>query len=141
MVDAREYLSYFRVAESRIRLKIKQIQSLQDRLLTLSSSLDQEHVTHTKNVTLMAETVAIITDMQRDIDQQTSEIFQRKREAFQLLDQVKPENATILIERYFDGKTVQAICQMIHVTKRQAQRRINEAIEELQGILNSGEQN
>ena len=136
MIDAREYLNYFRIAESRIGLKIKQIKSLQNRLFTLSPSLDQEHVSHTKNITIMADTVAIITDMQRDIDQQTSEIFQRKREAFQLLDQISPENAAILIERYFDGKTVQAICQMIHVTKRQAQRRINEAIEELQGVLN-----
>ena len=136
MIDAREYLNYFRISESKVELKIKQIQSLQNRLLSLSPALDQEHVSHTKNVTVMADTIAIITDMQRDIDQQTSEIFQRKREAFQLLDQISPENAAILIERYFDGKTVQAICQMIHVTKRQAQRRINEAIEELQGVLN-----
>ena len=136
MIDAREYLNYFRIAESRIGLKIKQIKSLQDRLFTLSPSLDHEHVSHTKNVTVMADTIAIITDIQRDIDQQTSEIFQRKREAFQLLDKISPENAAVLIERYFDGKTVQAICQIIHVTKRQAQRRINEAIEELQGVLN-----
>ena len=75
----------------------------------------------------MADTIAIITDIQRDIDQQTSEIFQRKREAFQLLDQISPENAAVLIERYFDGKTVQAICQMIHVTQRQAQRNCRSA--------------
>ena len=138
MIDAREYLNYFRIAESRIGLKIKQLRSLQDHLLTLSPSLDQEHVSHTKNVTIMADTIAIITDMQNDIDQQTSEIFQRKREAFQLLDQISPENAAILIDRYFDGKKVQGICQTIHVSKRQAQRRINEAIEELQTVLNSG---
>ncbi len=139
MIDAREYLNYFRIAETRIILKIKQIKSLQGHLLALSPSLAQEHVSHTKNVTIMADTIAIITDIQRDIDQQTSEIFQRKREAFQLLDQISPENAAILIERYFDGKTVQAICQIIHVTKRQAQRRINEAIEELQGVLNGSQ--
>ena len=137
MIDAREYLNYFRIAESRIELKISQMQSLQDRLLSLSPTLDQEHVSHAKNVTVMADTIAIITDMQRDIDQQTSEIFQRKREAYQLLDHISPENAAILIERYFDGKTVRAISQMIYVTKRQAQRRINEAIEELQNVLNS----
>lgn len=136
MIDAREYLNYFRIAESRIELKAKQIQSLQDRLLSLSPALDQEHVSHTKNVAVMADTIAIITDIQRDIDQQTSEIFQRRREAYQLLDQISPQNATILIARYFDGKTVQSISQMIHVTKRQAQRRINEAIKELQGVLN-----
>ena len=136
MIDAREYLNYFRIAESRIELKAKQIQSLQDRLQSLSPALDQEHVSHTKNVTIMADTIAIITDIQRDIDQQTSEIFQRRREAYQLLDQISPENATILIARYFDGKTVQGISQMIHVTKRQVQRRIKEAIEELKGVLN-----
>ena len=113
MIDAREYLNYFRIAESRIELKAKQIQSLQDRLLSLSPVLDQEHVSHTKNVAVMADTIAIITDIQRDIDQQTSEIFQRRREASQLLDQISPENATILIARYFDGKTVQGISQMI----------------------------
>ena len=137
MIDAREYLNYFRIAESRIELKISQMQSLQDRLLSISPTLDQEHVSHTKNVTVMADTIAIITDIQRDIDQQTSEIFQRKREAYQLLDHISPENAAILIERYFDGKTVRAISQMIHVTKRQAQRRINEAIEEFQTVLNT----
>lgn len=137
MIDAREYLSYFRIAESRIELKAKQIQSLQDRLLSLSPVLDQEHVSHTKNVAVMADTIAIITDIQRDIDKQTSKIFQRKREAYQLLDQISPQNAAILIERYFDRKTVDAISQMIHVTKRQAQRRINEAIEEFQAVLDN----
>ena len=139
MNDAREYLEYFRTTEAKIKLKIKQIQSLQDRLLSLSPSLEQEHVSHTKNVAVMADTIAIITDIQRDIDQQTSEIFQRRREAYQLLDQISPENATILIARYFDGKTVQGISQMIHVTKRQAQRRINDAIEELKGVLNENQ--
>ena len=137
MIDAREFLEYFRTAETRIKLKFNQIQSLQDRLLSLSPSLEQEHVSHTKNVAIMADTVAVITDIQRDIDQQTSEIFQRRREAYQLLDQISPENATILIARYFDGKTVQGISQMIHVTKRQAQRRIKEAVKELQIALNS----
>ena len=84
----------------------------------------------------MADTIAIITDIQRDIDQQTSEIFQRKREAYQLLDQISPENAPILIVRYFDVKTVQSMSQMIHVTKRQTQRRINDALEEMQSVLN-----
>ena len=58
----------------------------------------------------MADTIAIIIDIQRDIDQQTSEIFQRKRKVYQLLDQISPENVAILIKRYLDGKTVHGIC-------------------------------
>jgi len=137
MIDAREYLNYFRIAESRIELKAKQIQSLQDRLLSLSPALDQEHVSHTKNVTVMADTIAIITDIQRDIDQQTSEIFQRKREAYQLLDQINPENAALLMDRYFNRKTILNISHSIHVTKRQTQRKLNDAIEEFQAVLNA----
>ena len=137
MIDAREYLNYFRIAESRIELKAKQIQSLQDRLLSLSPVLDQEHVSHTKNVAVMADTIAIITDIQRDIDQQTSEIFQQKREAYQLLDQINPENAALLMDRYFNRKTILNISHSIHVTKRQTQRKLNDAIEEFQAVLNA----
>ena len=137
MIDAREYLNYFRIAESRIELKIKQVQSLQNRLLSLSPALNQEHVSHTKNVTVMADTIAIITDIQRDIDQQTSEIFQRKREAYQLLDQISPENAALLMDRYFNRKTILNISHSIHVTKRQTQRKLNDAIEEFQAALNA----
>ena len=137
MIDAREYLNYFRISESKVELKIKQIQSLQNRLLSLSPALDQEHVSHTKNVTVMADTIAIITDIQRDIDQQTSEIFQRKREAYQLLDQINPENAALLMDRYFNRKTILNISHSIHVTKRQTQRKLNDAIEEFQAVLNA----
>ena len=136
MVDAREYLSYFRVAESRIRLKIKQVQSLQDRLCSISVPMDNEQVSHTRNVEILAETISIIVDMQKEIDQQTSAILQRKHEAYLLLDRIKPENAAILMDRFFDGKTILKISQAIHVTKRQAQRRLNEAIEEFQVVLN-----
>ena len=136
MIDAREYLDYFRIAESRIRLKIKQIKSLQDRLCSISVSMDNEQVSHARNVEIMAETISVIVDMQKEIDQQTSTILRRKHEAYLLLDQIKPKNASLLMDRYFDGKTIMRISQKIHVTKRQAQRRLNEAIDEFQVILN-----
>ena len=85
----------------------------------------------------MAETIAMIVDMQKEIDQQTSAILQRKHEAYLLLDRIKPENAAILMDRFFDGKTILKISQAIHVTKRQAQRRLNEAIDEFQIVLNN----
>ena len=136
MIDAREYLQYFKVAESRIELKIKQIRSLQDRLSSLSAPMDKEQISHTRNVAIMADTIAVIVDMQKEIDQQTSEIFKRKKEAFSLLDHIKPENAEILIDRYFDAKSLPVISQSLHVSKRQTQRRLSEAIQEFQIILN-----
>ena len=85
----------------------------------------------------MADTMATIVDMQKEIDQQTSEMVKRKHEAYLLLDQIKPENAAILIDYYFEKKTITAIGCAIHLEKRQTYRRINEAIAELQTILNN----
>lgn len=136
MIDAHNYLQYFRVAESKIELKINQIKNLQDRLYSISTPINKEPCSHTRNVTVMADTTAIIIDMQKEIDQQTSAILQRKREAFLLLDQIKPENAALLMERYFNRKTILDISHSIHVTKRQAQRRLNDAIRAFQIVLN-----
>ena len=137
MIDAHDYLQYFRIAESQIELKIKQIKNLQDRLYSISAPIDKEPGSHTRNVTVMADTTAIIIDMQKEIDQQTSAILQRKREAFLLLDQIKPENAAVLMDRYFNRKTILNISHSIHVTKRQTLRKLNDAIEEFQTVLNT----
>ena len=104
MINAREYLESFRTDESRIELKLKQMQNLQDHLCSVSSFMVNEQVSHTRNVSVMADTMATIVDMQKEIDQQTSEIVKRKHEAYLLLDQIKPENAAILIDYYFEKK-------------------------------------
>ena len=137
MTDAKDYLQYFRTAEARIDLKIRQLESLQDRLCSISAPMDKEQVSHTRNVDIMADTVAMIVDIQKDIDQQTSEVFRRKREAYRLLDQIDPDSASLLIAHYFNGLSVMGVGKTIHVTKRQAQRRLNTAIEEFQSVLNS----
>lgn len=47
MIDAREYLHSFRIADSKIQLKIQQVQKLNDRLLSLTAPMDKEQVSHT----------------------------------------------------------------------------------------------
>ena len=139
MINARKYLESFRTDESRIELKLKQIQYLQDRLYSVSTFVVDEQVSHTRNVSVMADTMATIVDMQKEIDQQTSEIVKRKQEAYLLLDQIKPENAAILIDYYFEKKPIVAICRSIHLEKRQTYRKLSEAIAELQIVLDSSE--
>ena len=39
MIDAREYLHSFRIADSKIQLKIQQVQKLNDRLLSLTAPI------------------------------------------------------------------------------------------------------
>ena len=80
----------------------------------------------------------MIVDIQNDIDQQTSEIFKRKQEAYRILDQMTPQYAEILIEHYFNGKTLLCISRMSHFSERHVQRMLHNAITEFQKILNTG---
>lgn len=141
MINAHDYLQSFRVAEQRIQLKIQQVQKLREQLINISAPLNQEQIAHTKNVGIMGDTVAAIIDIENEIDQQTSELFKKKKEAYHLLDQIKPESAMLLIEHFLNGKTVDAMSREIHVCKRHAQRKLNKAILDFQSMLNIIENN
>ena len=49
------------------------------------------------------------------------------------------ENAGILLDHFVEGKTILAIGKNLFITKRQAQRRVNEAVIEFQNLLNEHE--
>ena len=53
-MNARQYLKSLRNKESRIQIKMRQIQKLRDRLLSTSAPMDKEQVSHTTNVSVMA---------------------------------------------------------------------------------------
>ena len=90
MVDAREYLAYFRIADSKIDLKLKQIRSLEERLCNISPHTDSEQVAHTRNDSIMAETVAVIVDIQNDID-----LRELKNELNKEIESIKPYNKAV----------------------------------------------
>lgn len=136
MINALDYLQSFKASEQRIQLKIQQVQRLREQLTSISAPMNQEQITHTKNVGVMADTVAAIIDIENEIDQQTSELIKKKKEAYHLLDQIKPESAMLLTEHFLSGKTIEAMSREIHVCKRHAQRKLNKAILEFQSMLN-----
>ncbi len=135
MIDAQVYLASIRAMGIRLQTKIQQVQRLRDSLRSITAALEQETVSHTKSVSAMADTIAMMIDIEKEVDQQTSEYLKAKREALRLLERIKPESATILVERYFEGKTFIEIGKIIFVTERQAQRRCKEAIREFQRVL------
>ncbi len=134
-MNARKYLKSIQVKESRIKIKMQQIQKLRDRLLSTSAPMDKEQVSHTTNVGVMADTIALIVDMQKEVDMQSAEYLKQKWEAMNLMDQIKPESAEILIDRYFEGKTFPEIGKERFITGRQAQRKEYTAIKEFQQVL------
>ena len=139
MIDAREYLHSFRIADSKIQLKIQQVQKLNDRLLSLTAPMDKEQVSHTKNVGIMAETIATIVDKKNEVDRENSELTKKKCELIEFMCQMPAEDAKILLDHFLAGKTILAIGKELFISKRQAQRRVNEAVIEFQNLLNEQE--
>ncbi len=136
MIDARVYLSSFQKAEARIEIKKRQLMDLQDRLTCITAPMDKELVSHTRNVDAMPDTIALIIDLKNELEAQTAENFRRKREAYQLLEQIDPEKSVYLIEHYIEGKTLAEISRTHHIEKRWVKRRIASAIADFQLVLN-----
>ena len=139
MIDARQYLRSFRVKESKLQLKLEQIQRLRDRLLSTSAPMDKEQVSHTTNVSVMADTIATIVDLQKEADVQASEFLKEKWKAMELMEQIRPESSAVLIARYFEGKTYPEIGHEQFITERQAQRKEKTAIKAFQCVLDRNE--
>jgi DNA-directed RNA polymerase sigma subunit (sigma70/sigma32) len=78
----------------------------------------------------MADTIAMVVDMQKEVDSQASELLKEKWKAMKLMEQTRPESSEILAARYFIGKTFPEIGQEMFITERQAQRKEKEAIRE-----------
>ena len=84
------------------------------------------------------------TNRQEEIDSQTRDFPQKKRDAIQMMSKIPPDCAEILSARYFDRKTFEEIGKMMFITKRYAVRKHKEALAEFQKVLDfkeTGEQN
>jgi len=134
MMTAREYLESFKLSHARINLMTEQVRKLEENMTSITAPMDKEQVSHTKNVSLMADTVALIVDMQKEIDQQTKELYQKEREAYSMIKQLHPDLAEILIKRYFDGLSNTQISRTIFITRRHVQRRMNDALAAFQVV-------
>ena len=139
MTDAREYLTSIRKAEERLSLKKRQVENLRDRLTSLSVPTDKEVVSHTPNVGVMADTVAMIADMEAEISRQSAENVLMEGQAYLLLNKLPPEYSSLLIDHYMKGKKITEICKTTHLEQRWTKKRIASALAKFQCILDHGD--
>lgn len=60
MIEAKKYLKSFKTRENKIALKIARVKALRDKPTSLSVPMDKEQVSHTKNVSIMADNLDVI---------------------------------------------------------------------------------
>ena len=134
-IDARSYLKSIRSAELQLQLKRKQVSNLRERLSSISVPMDKEVVSHTPNVGVMADIVAMIVDMETEINKQSAEMILREGRAYELLNMLEPDYSSLLIEHYIKGKRMTEISKEHHLELRWAKQKVSNALAEFQKIL------
>ena len=94
-------------------------------------------MSHTKNVSIMADTVARIIDMEHEIDQQTAELYSMQQRARVYLNLLKPVNSQILNLRYIEHAEYEDICKIMGYSQSSVFRFLRDAIKELQELFDS----
>ena len=84
-------------------------------------------------------TIALIIDMQKEIDQQTAQLIKAEQETYRLFDRIHPESASILMEHFIRGKKTIDMGKSLCLSQRQIRRKLCEAIAELQKVFNEEE--
>lgn len=108
-MNARDYLDSLAEAQERIKMNQERVRRLHESLTSLTAPMDKEQVSHTKNVGIMADTIARIVDMEQEIDQQTELLYGMQQRARVYFNMLKPINAQLLVLHFIDGKSYEEI--------------------------------
>ena len=136
MLKAFDYLDSIRTMEKKIQLKIRQAQHLRDSLGNITAPMDKERVSHTTNVSTIADTMAMILGIEEEISELRNSMCKRQREILTILDKMEPEYATVLSGRFIEGKSVKELGVVLFLSRRQIERRMIDALAEFQIKLN-----
>ena len=136
MLKALDYLDSVRTIESKIQIKTRQAQHLRETMCNNTVTMDTEQVSHTRNVSAMANTMAMILDIEEEISKLRNILCKRQKEILTILDKMEPEYASVLSGRFIEGKSVKELRTVLFLSRRQIERRMNDALAEFQIKLN-----
>ena len=119
-----------------IAAKTRQIASLRDSLSINAPTTDAEHVSHTRNVHVMADRIAAVVDAERETDALVDELVDLKNRMIGAINQLPDsKEAMFLTERFIEGKSTDTIAKEKHYTHRWVQQIVKVATEHLDVIL------
>ena len=140
-MTAHDYLSQAYLLEQQIQSKMAQIESLKSLATCVTNhSMDQQPVSHTKNVHAMEDTVLKIMEANQELDAQIDALVDKKIEILRTIGQVqRVDYRLILEERYISFYTWEKIARDLPYSVRNLQRMHLKALQVVQGILDRGE--
>lgn len=127
----KEWLDQIRRTDRRIQNKLEEITSLKEMLTSITATLSVEPVSHSGNDDKMGSAVAKIVDLENEIHVDLERFIDLKREVFETINGLEPEEFDVLYLRYFKYMKWEEIADDMHYTCRHITRIHGEALENL----------
>ena len=140
-MTAHDYLSQAYLLEQQIQSKMAQIESLKSLATCVTNhSMDQQPVSHTKNVHAMEDTVLKIMEANQELDAQIDALVDKKLEITRIISQVRNVAYRLILEkRYLNFQMWEEISVDLHYSIRTVQRLHSKALDVVQGIIDTEE--
>lgn len=109
-MSAKEFLNKIRTVDIMVECKLEQVKRLREQLTGGAIRCDKEKVQSSIHEDTMANTVAKIIELEKQINADIDLLVDYKTEARELIEQLSNDiEKIILYKRYFDNKTFEQI--------------------------------
>lgn len=139
-IEAQEYLEYIEKANAQIQNKLVEVYQLRCLATSITAPMGQESVQTSGVSDKVGNITAKIVDLEQKINRMIDTFIDKKQERIEVIEQVEDTLLyTILHKRYVQGKKLNVIAQEEHYTDVHISNKHQEALEEVQRILDKKE--
>ena len=134
-MNIRQKLDRIEELNVEIPLWIKRIAAIRQALTSaVAPGMDVERVSHTRNVTVMQDSVAEVVDLEKTVDGLVDELVDLKNSVIPAINGLEdPREGLFVTERYLNGKSAAAVARENDYSPRHVHRVINSAIDHMDG--------
>jgi hypothetical protein len=139
-VEAQTYLEYIEKANAQIQNKLVEVYQLRCLAESITAPMGTEPVQTSGVSDKVGNITAKIVDLEQKINRMIDTFIDKKQERIEVIEQVEDTLLyTILHKRYVQGKKINIIAQEEHYTGVHISNKHQEALEEVQRILDKKE--
>ena len=139
-MKATDFLSRAYYLDQQINSKLDQMKLLHSLATRVTSVMNQDPVSHTRNVTAREDAIACFIDAENALSEEIASLFSLRDEISSVISLVRSERYRLILEkRYLSFMAWEDIGHDLNISARWAQIKHQEALGVVQGILDAKE--
>ena len=128
----KEYLNQAYWLDRRIDSKLEQLSALKEMATKTTSIMNDDVVSHSRNLHSLQDVISKIIDMQAEINNDIDHLVNLKQEIMQVIKEVQnPEHQILLEQRYLCFKSWESVAEELGYNIRHVYRLHDEAVEQI----------